>query len=83
MLLEHIYKKFEINRTLIKGGCQSESKVVTPDSKSDLPLASLAVCLFTWQKNGWWGEFSINWMVVGRHHHDAEAVDEAEAEEIQ
>ena len=31
-------KKFEINRTKIKGGCQSGRKVVTHDSKSDLPL---------------------------------------------
>ena len=31
-------KKFEINRTKIKGGCQSGSKVVTHNSKSDLPL---------------------------------------------
>ena len=30
--------KFEINRTKIKGGCQSGIKVVTHDSKSDLPL---------------------------------------------
>ena len=30
--------KFEINRTKIKGGCQSGRKVVTPDSKIDLPL---------------------------------------------
>ena len=35
MLLEHMYKKFEIN---IKGGCQSGRKVVTHNSKSDLPL---------------------------------------------
>ena len=31
-------KKFEINRTKIKGGCQSGRKVVPYDSKSDLPL---------------------------------------------
>ena len=31
-------KKFEINRTKIKGGCQSERKVVPHVSKSDLPL---------------------------------------------
>ena len=31
-------KKFEINRTKIKGGCQSARKVVTHDSKSDLSL---------------------------------------------
>ena len=31
-------KKFEINQTKIKGGCQSGSTVVTHNSKSDLPL---------------------------------------------
>ena len=30
--------KFEINWTMIMGGCLSERKVVTHDSKSDLPL---------------------------------------------
>ena len=30
-----------INRTKIKGGCQSGRKVVTHNSKSDLPLAIL------------------------------------------
>ena len=30
-------KKFEINRTKIKGGCQSGRKMVTHNSKSDLP----------------------------------------------
>ena len=29
---------FEINQTKIKGGCQSERKVVTHNSKGDLPL---------------------------------------------
>ena len=38
MLLEHMYKKFEINETKIKGGCQSGRKVVTHNSKSDLHL---------------------------------------------
>ena len=31
-------KKFEINQIKIKGGCQSGRKVVTHNSKSDLPL---------------------------------------------
>ena len=39
ILLEHMHKKFEINQTKIKGGCQSGRKVVTHNSKSDLPLA--------------------------------------------
>ena len=38
ILLEHMYKKFEINQTNIKGGCQLGRKVVTHDPKSDLPL---------------------------------------------
>ena len=33
-----MHKKFEINRTKIKGGCKSGRKVVTHNSKSDLPL---------------------------------------------
>ena len=33
-------KKFEINRTKIKGGCQSGRKVVTHNSKRDLTLLS-------------------------------------------
>ena len=33
-----MHKKFKINRPKIKGGCQLERKVVTYDSKSDLPL---------------------------------------------
>ena len=38
MLLEHMHKKFELNQTKIKGGCQSGRKMVTHNSKSDLPL---------------------------------------------
>ena len=33
-----MHKKFEINRTKIKGGCQPGRKVVTYNSKSDLPI---------------------------------------------
>ena len=38
-----MYKKFEINRTKIKGGCQLGRKVVTHNSKSDLPLVTVCV----------------------------------------
>ena len=38
MGLEHMHKKFEMNQTKIKGGCQSGSKVIPHDSKSDLPV---------------------------------------------
>ena len=38
MLLEHMHKMFEINRTKIKGGCQLGRKVVTHNSESDLPI---------------------------------------------
>ena len=30
----------KVNQTKVKGGCQSERKVVTHDSESDLPLGS-------------------------------------------
>ena len=33
-----MHKKFEINLTKIKGGCQSGRKVVAHNFKSDLPL---------------------------------------------
>ena len=33
-----MHKKFEINLTKINGGCQSGRKVVTHNSKNDLPL---------------------------------------------
>ena len=35
-----MHKKFEINQTKIKGGCQLGRKVVTHNSKSDLPLVA-------------------------------------------
>ena len=38
ILLDNMHKKFEINRTKVKGGCQSGGKVVTHNYKSDLPL---------------------------------------------
>ena len=40
LTIEHMQKKFEINQTKIKGGCQSGKKVVTHNSKSDWPLAN-------------------------------------------
>ena len=36
-----MHKNFKINWTKIKGSCQSGRKVVTHNSKSDLPLAIL------------------------------------------
>ena len=46
-----MHKKFEINRTKIKGGCQSGKKVVTHDSKSDLHLAQLKIKLCTLEED--------------------------------
>ena len=40
-----MHKKFEIYRTKIKGSCQSVRKVVTQDSKSNLPLILLGLRL--------------------------------------
>ena len=42
MQIEHMQKKFQINQKKIKGGCQSGRKVVTHNSKSDLPLPKKA-----------------------------------------
>ena len=36
-----MHKKFEINRTKIKGDCHLGRKMVTHNSKSDLPLAEV------------------------------------------
>ena len=36
--MKYMHKKFEINRTKIKGSCQSGRKAATHDSKSYLPL---------------------------------------------
>ena len=38
-----MHKKFEINRTKTKGGCQLGRKVVAHDSKIDLPLGIVIV----------------------------------------
>ena len=38
-----MHKKFDINWTKIKGGCQSGRKMVTHDSKSYLPLTLLCI----------------------------------------
>ena len=48
-----MHKKFEINRTKIKGGCQSGRQVVTDNSKSDLPQDKLVfgLCLLTYLIN--------------------------------
>ena len=46
ILLEHMHKELEINQIKIKCGCQSGRKVVTHNSKSDLPLdSSKVLCL--------------------------------------
>ena len=36
-----MHKKFEINQKKIKGGCQSETKLVNHNSKSDLLLVAV------------------------------------------
>ena len=38
ILLEYMHKKFEINRTKIRVAVSREEKVVTHNSKSDLPV---------------------------------------------
>ena len=55
ILLEHMHKKFEINLTKIKGGYHSGRKVVTHNSKSDLPLThcGLPNIIKNYQKNNY------------------------------
>ena len=45
ILWEYMHKKFEINRTKIKGSCQLGRKVVTHNSKSDLTLVEIVLCI--------------------------------------
>ena len=56
-----IASTFEANRTKIKGGCQSGRKVVTHDSKSDLPLVNTFLILKIGNFKGKTFEFSIYW----------------------
>ena len=37
-LSDQMDKKFELNQTKVKGGCQSYTKAAYQDSKNDLPL---------------------------------------------
>ena len=37
----HVYKKFQVNRTKIKGGCQSDTKSAPQESWSDLTLVEV------------------------------------------
>ena len=43
--------EFEVNQTKIKGSCQSGRKVVTHDSKSDLPLGDTQIMFFKYGHN--------------------------------
>ena len=40
-----MHKKFKINRTKIKGDCQSGRKAVTHKSKRDLPLTDIDILI--------------------------------------
>ena len=42
----HMYNKFQVNWTKIKGGCQSEWKMKAHYSKSDLPLVINKLAIF-------------------------------------
>ena len=43
-----MHKKFEINGTKIKGGCQLGTKVVIHNSKSDLPTSIYIIAVSTY-----------------------------------
>ena len=57
ILLEHMHKKFEINRTKIKGSCQSGRKVVPHNSKNDLPLPLVRNHILTQNLTAIWNFF--------------------------
>ena len=49
ILSVHMHKKFEISKTKIKGSCQLGRKMITHNSKSDLPLGcSLPINPLLW-----------------------------------
>ena len=54
-----MHKKFEINRTKIKGGCQSGRKVVTHNFKSALPLINISRSSFQKTKTKFKCSFSM------------------------
>ena len=62
-----MHKKFEINQTKIMGGCQSGRKVVTQNSKNDLPLV-LFLCPFAniekLVKSSSVSYYGASWLVV-------------------
>ena len=72
-----MHKKFEINLTKIKGGCQLGRKVVTHNSNSDLPLKDgfnvfeLHKCIFFLlynllrkAKGGWLNNSTTFWIIL-------------------
>ena len=60
-------KKFEINRTKIKGGFQSGRKMVTHNSKSYLPLALLVIAIAQWDLNKEIGVISLDLNILTLH----------------
>ena len=56
-----MHKKFELNLTKIKGGCHSGRKVVTHNSKSDLPLRFGMISISNAIQNNKWMQFEINY----------------------
>ena len=53
-------KKIEINQTKIKGGCQLGRKVVTHNTKCDLPL----VYLLNWSNKKTNRNYESNWAYI-------------------
>ena len=54
-----MHKKFEIKWTKIKGGCHSGRKVVTNNSKSDLPLIDRKILKYQFVARNATSEFAI------------------------
>ena len=64
-----MHKKFKINRTKIKFGCQSGRKVVSHNSESDLPLQSYGLLLQATNGQGHQGYTGVPVLHSGSHFH--------------
>ena len=63
-----MYKKFKINQRKIKGGCQQGRKVVTHNSKSDLPLGIQKILVRFSPELGIKDSFDLVFFIKNEHY---------------
>ena len=63
----HMHKKFEVNRTKIKGGCQSYTKAAPKESWNNLTLDTSKIKIgMKYTIGGSWGKFFMSdWSLTG------------------